>query len=308
MGIGASVRLWSVTPVVNMALERVIPSHMYSTMGLLGILVASRGLGLSLYNILPVFTITFSAMGLYIINDVFDLDIDRISHPERALPQGKVTVRQAQVLGISLMVAGPAIAFILDPIAGLMVGMITVTGICYSVPPIRLRKYPIIPNTMIGVIVIFSFIAGAAFRIPITGKIVFGGLLLWAFFSFQSFVKDIEQTEVEGDSVGGVKTLPVIFGPERALRITAAVALSTVIFPIMFIILFGLHWVFLVAIAALYIAEGYSLHRYEKSISSTEQLEFDKKTLDRPLFHPWLMKVMGCFLGMHMTLVVATLI
>jgi geranylgeranylglycerol-phosphate geranylgeranyltransferase len=259
---------------------------------------------MSVYNILPVFTITLSAIGIYLINDVFDLDIDKVSHPGRALPQGRVTVRQALIVGISLMLAGPVVAFVIDPVAGLMVGMFTVTGILYSVPPIRLRKYPILPNTLIGVLIMFAFIAGATFRLPLSGKIVFGGLLLWAFFSFQSFLKDLEQAE--GDAVGGVKTLPVLFGPERALRISAVVALSTAIFPIIFIVLFGLHWIFLVAIVILYILEGYSLHRYQVSISSGEVVNNEKGTL--PLDHPWLIRVMLSFFGMHITLVVATLI
>jgi geranylgeranylglycerol-phosphate geranylgeranyltransferase len=306
MGIRASVSTWSIVPIISMVMERVVITQMYTTFCILGILVASRGLELSIYNIIPVFTITLSIMGIYVINDISDLEIDRISHPRRALPQGKVTVRQALIFGIALMVTGPAIAFILNPIAGLMVGMIIVTGICYSVPPIRLRVYPILPNTMVGVLMMFSFIAGATFRIPLSGKVVFGGLLIWGFFSFQSFFKDMEG--VEGDRAGGVKTLPVLFGFERAFKISTVVALSTVIFPILFIILFELRWVFIVAIVLLYFAEGYSIYRYSKTFSMDKEESIEDSTLDRPLRHPWLIRLMASVFCMYIVLILASLL
>ncbi len=307
MGIAASARLGSVTLIFNMVFERLIPSHMYASMALLGVFLASRGLGLSLSDVLPVLTIACTAMGVYVINDVCDLEIDRISHPERSLPQGKVTIRQAQILGALLLAMGPAIAFAVNRIAGMMVGMITVTGIAYSVPPVRLRRYPVVPNMMLGLGVLFAFLAGVAFRAPLDGKAVFGGLLLWAFFSFQSFVKDIEQGE--GDAAGGAMTLPLVLGPERALKVTAVVALSTAVFPILFIMLFDLNWLFAAAIILLYVAEGYGLRRYAESRrdSRAEQRE-SGKVLDRPLLDPLLMKVMGCFLGMQLTLLVAALV
>ena len=309
MGVGASVRFGSVKPIFNLALERLLPSHMYSMMGILGVFIASRGLGLEIYDILPVLTITFSAMGLYVINDVFDLEIDKVSHPERSLPQGKVTIRQALIFGILLLIAGPVFALIINPAAGLLVGMITVIGVLYSVPPVRLRKYPVIPSVMIGFMVLFSFVAGAAFKVPITGKILFGGLVLWAFFALHSPIKDIDQEE--GDKVGGVMTLPVLLGNEMALKVTVVFGLSSIVFPILFIVLFDLHWIFILAIIMLYIADGYSLLRYAKSRNDpspeSRQINTDQ-TIDRLTFNPWLVKVFGCFLGMQITLVIASLI
>jgi 4-hydroxybenzoate polyprenyltransferase len=309
MGIGTYARLGSVVSVINMAFERIIPIHMYSSMGLLGLLVASRGLGISYPELLPILTVTLSTMGLYVINDVFDFEIDKISHPERSLPQGKVTINQATILGITLLIAGPVIAVMINPVSGLMVGVISVLGITYSVPPIRLRRFPVIPNMMIGLGVFFAFIAGAAFKVPVTGRIVFGALLVFAYFSFQSLIKDLD--EGEGDSVGGVMSLPVLFGVDMALKISGVIALSTVIFPVLFIIIFDLNPVFILGIAFLYIVEGYCLYQFAKSLKSpdTEQrLELDNKTLDRPLLNPWLMRFMICFICIQVILLIASLV
>ena len=51
-----------------------------------------------------------ATIGLYgggvVFNDVFDVDLDRIERPERALPSGKVTLASALLLGGALLVAG----------------------------------------------------------------------------------------------------------------------------------------------------------------------------------------------------------
>lgn len=51
-----------------------------------------------------------ATIGLYgggvVFNDVFDVELDKVERPERPLPSGQVSVRQATVLGIVLLVLG----------------------------------------------------------------------------------------------------------------------------------------------------------------------------------------------------------
>ena len=64
-------------------------------------------------NILSIQTIILlciATVGLYgggvVFNDVFDADLDAIERPERAIPSGKVPVRNAIILGVLLLVTG----------------------------------------------------------------------------------------------------------------------------------------------------------------------------------------------------------
>ncbi len=251
-----SVRIGAVLPLFSLAVQRLVFSHLYTTMGLLGIFIAGRGIGIPIIHVLPVFAITITTTGIYLLNDVFDLEIDKIIHPERAMPRGTVNVRHASIVAVLLLTGGPLVAFSFNTVSGVLVAMIALVGVAYSVPPLRLRRFPVVPNGMIGLMVFLSFLAGTSFwHGPITGKLVFGGLLLWALVLLKSMEKDLG--EEEGDAVGGVKTLPVILGGERAIKITAAMGLSSFIFPILFVLLFDLHWILVVAIVLFFIPEAY---------------------------------------------------
>lgn len=55
------------------------------------------------------------------LNDYFDASIDTTERPERPIPSGRVSRRMAGVLGVSLLVAGVALAFVA---AGLRAGVL----------------------------------------------------------------------------------------------------------------------------------------------------------------------------------------
>ncbi|MEJ5963591.1 UbiA-like protein EboC [Pedobacter immunditicola] len=61
-------------------------------------------------NVLSVIFICISTVGLYsggiIFNDVFDADLDKIERPERPIPSGLITVREASLFGAIFFVIG----------------------------------------------------------------------------------------------------------------------------------------------------------------------------------------------------------
>jgi 4-hydroxybenzoate polyprenyltransferase len=50
--------------------------------------------------------------GGVVLNDVFDIDIDRVERPERALPSGRATLGNAAILGGALLLCGVAAAVV----------------------------------------------------------------------------------------------------------------------------------------------------------------------------------------------------
>jgi 4-hydroxybenzoate polyprenyltransferase len=48
--------------------------------------------------------------GGMVLNDVFDLDLDRVERPERPLPAGRIAPRHAAVVGAMLLLLGPILA------------------------------------------------------------------------------------------------------------------------------------------------------------------------------------------------------
>jgi 4-hydroxybenzoate polyprenyltransferase len=85
---------------------------------------------------LPVFLLCLSTIGLYgggiVFNDVFDADLDRIERPERAIPSGAISKKEATLLGIILLGIGflAAIAFSLR--SGIIAFLILVFALVYN--------------------------------------------------------------------------------------------------------------------------------------------------------------------------------
>jgi 4-hydroxybenzoate polyprenyltransferase len=68
--------------------------------------------------------------GGVVLNDVFDLDLDRVERPERPLPSGRVTLRAATTMGAGLLAAGVGLAFFATRAAG---AVATATAACVLV-------------------------------------------------------------------------------------------------------------------------------------------------------------------------------
>ena len=58
-------------------------------------------------------TFLLSAGG-YVINDIYDYDIDKINMPHRALPSGDISIKQAKAYSLILFITGVSVAFTID--------------------------------------------------------------------------------------------------------------------------------------------------------------------------------------------------
>lgn len=74
--------------------------------------------------------------GLYgggvVMNDVFDLEIDRKERPERPLPSGKADVRGATVLGIALLLLGVMAAAQVNGRSALLAFVVAILAVVYD--------------------------------------------------------------------------------------------------------------------------------------------------------------------------------
>jgi|TARA_B110000037_G_scaffold59784_1_gene73208 4-hydroxybenzoate polyprenyltransferase len=77
-----------------------------------------------------------STSGLYaggiVFNDVFDIKKDRISRPERVIPSGRVTVREAKIVGLSLFSIGISAALLVSGLSGILAIAIALLALLYD--------------------------------------------------------------------------------------------------------------------------------------------------------------------------------
>ena len=148
-----------------------------------------------------------------IINDYFDIEIDRVNKPERPLPSGIVSLRSALVLSLVLYGLGMACGAMINVTAFVISALSSVLLYVYSA---RLKRTVLFGNLTV------SLATGMAF---IYGGVAVGNIrnaTVPAIFAFlmhfgREIIKDME--DVEGDRQDHAITLPVRFGlmPARHL-------------------------------------------------------------------------------------------
>jgi len=169
------------------------------------------------------FTLTAASMA---INDYYDRDIDAINEPQRPIPSGVISPKEALFLALVLSVIGFVAAF------GTNVYCLIVAVIAWivSVTYVTKGKRTGLPgNLLVSTCVVIPFIYGGfATGSPELTTMIFVAI---AFLSNtgREVAKDI--VDVEGDKSQDIKTIPVVHGERVAAFVSSiffilAVALS----------------------------------------------------------------------------------
>ena len=89
-----------------------------------------------IHQLQEIFFLCLATAGLYgggvVFNDVFDAKLDSVERPERPIPGGVISIRQAAMLGALLLVAGIAFAFFTNPVSGFIAVMIAAAALIYD--------------------------------------------------------------------------------------------------------------------------------------------------------------------------------
>jgi 4-hydroxybenzoate polyprenyltransferase len=161
-----------------------------------------------------------------VLNQVHDLDLDRINKPDRPIPSGAVSPRAASVLAAALYALALVLAFLATPGAVPEVGWIvvftTILTWAYSAPPIRARNSwwlgPLVIAVPRGLLL---KVAGWGTLAPVFSDRepwILGGVFFWYVIGAAP-TKDF--ADMEGDRAGGSSSLPLRFGPAKAGRMIA---------------------------------------------------------------------------------------
>jgi geranylgeranylglycerol-phosphate geranylgeranyltransferase len=163
----------------------------------------------------------FFLTGTIILNQYFDIEVDRINKPYRPLPSGSITPKKALCLTFFCYL----VAFIISAYLGIVYTGIGVAGILlsllYSHPYTNIRRRSI-------VIQVFIINAGYSIITFLIGWCVYKPLSfvpLW-FMAFL-FLTDVggvfskDYMDYKGDKKHGYVTLPTLFGYKKAAELNA---------------------------------------------------------------------------------------
>lgn len=154
------------------------------------------------------------------LNQLYDLDIDRVNKPKRPLPGGRVTIKQAWSFTAIAYIAALILAWFVAP-AGRheCFWLVVVAVICtllYSVPPARTKRLGIWANVTIAIPRgVLLKVAGWSSVKTIAGvEPWYIGAIFGLFLVGATTTKDF--ADMEGDRRGGCRTLPLQYGVSRA--------------------------------------------------------------------------------------------
>ncbi|MHA1216732.1 MAG: UbiA family prenyltransferase, partial [Candidatus Thorarchaeota archaeon] len=110
-------------------------------------------------------TYFFVAGGGNVVNDIFDIEVDRINRPHRALPSGRMTVRQAWAYVILLSVMGVFFAWLNGIWGSVVVIVFLIVGYAYAS---KVKELGLAGNFLVA----FSFAFGVIYGAFVYGELV----------------------------------------------------------------------------------------------------------------------------------------
>ncbi len=155
-------------------------------------------------------------------NQVSDLGIDRINRPERPIPSGRISIKKALGFTFTVYAIALVIAYLISFYFFVVTAICLIITTLYSTPPVYLKKRFLLSTTTIALCQSWLFLLAGWVILPFANPweptIWFIGFVLFILLFGACGTKDF--TEVEGDSKFGMKTLPILYGNEKAARIT----------------------------------------------------------------------------------------
>ncbi|HXJ95213.1 MAG TPA: UbiA family prenyltransferase [Terriglobia bacterium] len=153
------------------------------------------------------------------LNQICDLENDRINKPSRPLPSGELTLRGAWTFVIAAYAVALALVAPVNLETFAIYVIAAIATVLYSAPPARLKQHPIGSNLTIALVRgELLKVAGWASVATVLRSLEpwYIGFIYFVFLLGATTTKDF--ADIEGDRAAGCITLPVRYGPAWAAR------------------------------------------------------------------------------------------
>lgn len=164
-----------------------------------------------------------TAAGGNIINDIYDVESDKINHPERPLAKRIISIKNGWIAYLLLTVLAILMSSFINLVATTIVVLTSILLYLYSV---RLKKIPLLGNVTVAYLTGLTFIYGGV----AVGNVA--DAFIPAIFAFlinliREILKDIE--DIEGDKNVRLTTFPIKFGTTITLRLISLLTIVLIV-------------------------------------------------------------------------------
>ncbi len=175
--------------------------------------------------ILGFFTGFFLQAAADVINDYFDREIDAINNPNRPIPRGDITPKEAVLLFILFTIIGLSSAIPLGLECFIFASIFLGLSFAYNA---KLKATGFLGNIIVSLCVAAPFLFGGL----VVTKSFPPILIIFSLLAFLANTgREINKgiVDIEGDKTKNIKTIAISFGPRTAARIAALFYLSAVV-------------------------------------------------------------------------------
>lgn len=150
------------------------------------------------------------------LNQIYDLDIDKINKPHRYLPSGKISMKEAWIIASVLFIVSLLLAGLVNWQCFMLAAIATVMTYFYSAPPLRTKRLGIIANITIAIPrgVLLKVCGWSTVKTIYKSEPWLIGMIFGLFLLGATSTKDF--SDIKGDKANGCITLPIKYGVRRS--------------------------------------------------------------------------------------------
>ncbi|MDP2806691.1 MAG: geranylgeranylglycerol-phosphate geranylgeranyltransferase [bacterium] len=185
----------------------------------LSVLVGTSGYGIRAHAwdiVLAAVSAMLIAAGGNSLNDYYDYEIDRINRPQRPLPAGLLQPKTAVYLGYFWIALGLVLASFIGIKPLLLALAVAVLLWLYAA---RGKMMGLFGNLTVALVCGLAFVYGGL-TVENIGLSLFPAGFAFLMHLSREIIKDVQDRT--GDLAQGAKTLPIVWGAERSLKLAAA--------------------------------------------------------------------------------------
>lgn len=189
------------------------------------------------------FFLSGSAM---ILNDVFDVEVDRINVPTRPLASGLISTSVAIVFATIISLVGLVASFFIGKLAVLLYVIFWVIGFSYNW---KLKERRFFGNLFVSSSVAITIILGSiVVGEPWNTAVVIFSTMVFLFSLGEEIAADA--MDVEGDKKRRVKSIPILIGRKNALYISFSLFVIEIALSFLPVILelFGISYLIIISL------------------------------------------------------------
>lgn len=165
------------------------------------------------------FSVFFISASILVMNDVIDVETDRVNSPHRPIPSGLVTANEALAFSILILVLGLGLSYLINLFSFIAAVLLAFIGYLYNR---HLKKRGLIGNLLVSFSVGMTFIfGGITVGNPYNKTVVFFGIIAALIDLGEEIAADA--MDVKGDLLIDSKSIAIKYGKKTALMFSGII-------------------------------------------------------------------------------------